>query len=345
MSGSAIDRAATWFDDACLVSQMPPVFRWYARYSRSHADPSTGFVRGGGFLLRLITRIVQARGRGETLRLRIGERVVFCDAGDPRALWVPSEVQGDNAEARVLAHCLSAGDTFIDVGANHGSYALLAAEIVGGSGRVVAIEPNPRLAPLVRRTLAQSDTAPFLVLQTACGAAAEDSTMFIPRAGSGSGGLHAAFSASAAHRALSVPVRTLDQLLKDVGLPGRVVMKIDVEGSERAMLVGAREFLAAKRPVLLIEINPASAQASGSSAGELVATLGELGYLGFAELDRPNIVIPATELDLTVQRNVLARQVLHDPPVIRLTPACTDSADQQRHDPSRSARPSDERRG
>ena len=35
------------------------------------------------------------------------------------------------------------GDGFVDVGANVGYYALLASELVGPEGRVVAIEPLP----------------------------------------------------------------------------------------------------------------------------------------------------------------------------------------------------------
>lgn len=38
------------------------------------------------------------------------------------------------------------GDTFVDVGANLGMITLLACRLVGDSGRVLACEPNPRLA-------------------------------------------------------------------------------------------------------------------------------------------------------------------------------------------------------
>ncbi|MBI3441273.1 MAG: FkbM family methyltransferase, partial [Proteobacteria bacterium] len=49
----------------------------------------------------------------------------------------------DHDERSLLKKTLKAGDTFVDVGANAGVYALTAAALVGDQGRVVAIEPNP----------------------------------------------------------------------------------------------------------------------------------------------------------------------------------------------------------
>lgn len=46
------------------------------------------------------------------------------------------------------------GCTFIDVGAHVGYYARLAAERVGASGRVIAIEPNPATFSLLSRNMA-----------------------------------------------------------------------------------------------------------------------------------------------------------------------------------------------
>jgi hypothetical protein len=44
---------------------------------------------------------------------------------------------------RHFAEVIRPGDTVLDIGANLGYYTLLAADLVGSEGRVVAIEPNP----------------------------------------------------------------------------------------------------------------------------------------------------------------------------------------------------------
>lgn len=49
----------------------------------------------------------------------------------------------DRAERRFLERHLRPGDTFLDLGAHIGFYALLAARTVGPDGRVVAVEPDP----------------------------------------------------------------------------------------------------------------------------------------------------------------------------------------------------------
>ena len=54
---------------------------------------------------------------------------------------------------RALRDTLGRGATFIDVGANIGYFALLAAKIVGPAGRVVAFEPNPANCDLLRRSI------------------------------------------------------------------------------------------------------------------------------------------------------------------------------------------------
>jgi FkbM family methyltransferase len=59
----------------------------------------------------------------------------------------------------VLAALLEPGGAFLDVGAHVGTMALLGARRVGEHGRVFAVEPLPRLAALLRRSMALNDLA------------------------------------------------------------------------------------------------------------------------------------------------------------------------------------------
>src|SRR5437879_4053080 len=44
--------------------------------------------------------------------------------------------------ANVMLRCLTDGDVVVDVGANVGFFTILASELVGASGRVIAFEPG-----------------------------------------------------------------------------------------------------------------------------------------------------------------------------------------------------------
>lgn len=60
---------------------------------------------------------------------------------------------------RVLAALLRPGRAFLDIGASVGTMTLFAARAVGQTGRVFAVEPTPRVAALLRRSMAVNDVA------------------------------------------------------------------------------------------------------------------------------------------------------------------------------------------
>lgn len=139
MNESIPSRVTGWFDDPTLVACLPWIWRRYAAYNRAATNRRTGLVRGGSFLFRVLRRATPLLDLPDTARVRVGTRSAWVDLLDQRCLWVFDELRGAGPEARVLDSLLHPGDTFLDVGANHGSYSLLAAERVGRSGHVVAM--------------------------------------------------------------------------------------------------------------------------------------------------------------------------------------------------------------
>jgi hypothetical protein len=67
----------------------------------------------------------------------------------------------------VFARCLRPGDTVYDVGANVGFFAVLAARFVGSEGRVVAFEPLPSSADMVRYNARQNGFETITVIEAA----------------------------------------------------------------------------------------------------------------------------------------------------------------------------------
>ena len=261
-----------WLSDPSLVQQLPLPYRLFARYCAAKGpDPA-----GAELLLRGIIALERLRKSSQEaiIPLRVEDVTVYLDLQDPRFLRVPQELR---VVPRVLGHFLRPGDTFIDGGANHGTFSIVASRLVGSEGLVISIEPQPRKSSLVRRLLA-GGSARFEVHQIACGNRSDQVAFYIPSATSGSAGLFPKFSAISQHSTIQVAMRRLDDVIDWRRLPGRTFLKLDVEGSELDFLLGARQLIQAVAPVLQIEVNPDAMQVAGRSKATLVKALHDLGY-------------------------------------------------------------------
>ena len=144
------------------------------------------------------------------------------------------------------------GTTAVDVGANVGVFTVTLGLAVGAGGRVVAFEP---FAPNVRRldeNLRRNGLENVSVRPKAVGAEAGELAL---RLGSDPG-FHS--TAEVAERRGSgeivvVPATTLDEEWEADGRPPVSFVKIDTEGAEEAVVLGACDLLRAERPVLLVE--------------------------------------------------------------------------------------------
>jgi FkbM family methyltransferase len=153
----------------------------------------------------------------------------------------------------VLARTLRPGWHCLDVGANHGYYTLLMADAVGPDGRVVPVEPTPRLAELLRETLDVNGFPDVVVAQQAAtNTAGETLQLVVPARRS----MNARLSEEAGptDEVVEVESTTVDALTENWA---RVdLIKIDVEGAEQSVWRGMQRTLADNPEiVLLLELN------------------------------------------------------------------------------------------
>jgi FkbM family methyltransferase len=139
------------------------------------------------------------------------------------------------------------GQTVVDVGANIGVFALWAAGPVGSTGRLVAVEPNPKAA-----TWLQRNVEPFggraTVCEVACGEREAQLELMYPPNRLSVGSF---LPRDDRTEVVSVPVRRLDDLLDEQSIGPIDLLKIDVEGVEAAVLRGAKQSLARTRRLAL----------------------------------------------------------------------------------------------
>jgi FkbM family methyltransferase len=170
---------------------------------------------------------------------------------------------------------------------------------------VIAIEPQARLVAMIRESAALSGAGSCEVMQVACGGEMKTLDLIVPSDDSGRAGFYEGFSGRHKHKTEPVNVVTLNSLdLESVSL-----IKIDVEGSELAVIAGAVDTIDRLRPPILIELNPWSARAANTSTDSIVEQLVSLGYNQFGLADSYPVTIDAAGIPRDRQINLIAQRV------------------------------------
>ena len=168
-------------------------------------------------------------------------------------------------------HVMRAEDMFLDIGANIGSYTIIAGKVVGAE--VVSFEPVPST---YRALMTQVGLNQIESKVTAHNMGVSDKPGKIHFT-TDLGAMNHAILESEADQGAGVEVATvaLDDLIE---IDRQTVLKIDVEGFELHVLKGARSVLANDQIVaIIIEMN-GNGQAFGISDSEIHAFLTDLGY-------------------------------------------------------------------
>lgn len=164
----------------------------------------------------------------------------------------------------VARWCAALNPVVVDVGANTGFYSLLA--LATGAAHVHAFEPVREIADVLRANAQMSELTAWLdVYEMALGEAQAVLDLHFPDASHGlmetSASLNRAFKTEHAG-VRKVPVKRLDAVLSDNVLwrgatrDTPVLVKIDVETHEPAVLQGASGWWQTVRPALVCEVLP-----------------------------------------------------------------------------------------
>jgi FkbM family methyltransferase len=187
-----------------------------------------------------------------------------------------------------VLHSLTANDLFADVGANIGSYTILASAVVGA--RCISIEPIPDTFEKLKRNILVNSIQ-HLVEAYNIGISKEDGIIKFTT------GLdtvnHAADKGeSLSEDLIEAKVRTLDGLL--TGKQPKIV-KIDVEGFETNVIAGADRTLSqASLSAVIMELN-GSGRRYGFDENALHRTMLDYGFRTFSYAPFQRKLIPLNE--------------------------------------------------
>lgn len=191
-----------------------------------------------------------------------------------------------------MLRALKPGMVAVDVGANYGYYTILMGRCVGRTGKVVAFEPNPHLATLMRKSLWISGIRQIDEVreEAAYSTTGEQVRFFIPDERPMNA--RVVDEAPYAGNMIDVPTVRLDDVL-----PERVdFIKIDAEGGEREIWRGMSKTIE-NNPQLqvFLEFNPQ--RTSNYDPHEFLKTIRDDGFeLGVVSYDGSSRLVDGDKL-------------------------------------------------
>ncbi|HEY7603391.1 MAG TPA: FkbM family methyltransferase [Gaiellaceae bacterium] len=176
-------------------------------------------------------------------------------------------------EAALFRAQIKPAATVIDVGAHVGYYTLLAARAVGRRGHVVAVEPDPTNAALLRENIRRNRLRNVTVIEAA---AWQETTQLALRRDPVNTGDHRVTAAASENAvALTIEGVALDELL---GTHSVALIKVDAQGADHIALAGMHQTLARCRPVVFAEFWPHGIREVGDDPAGVIDSYRALGF-------------------------------------------------------------------
>lgn len=211
--------------------------------------------------------------------------------------------------AFLLDKILKPGMTVLDVGANIGEVALLAAKRVGPEGKVFAFEPIDAIAEKLKRHVEINNFDQIHVESCALGDAVDDNRPIYASCGQTgtdpNNGLGSLYGSKGEQPLQHIHMTTLDTWLQEHPSIQRIdVIKIDIEGAELACLTGAKKCLQRFKPSIIVEIQDFSSARAGYQPADILDFLSGFGYT-FDQIGRHGTLTPLSSDTLRDFQNVL----------------------------------------
>ena len=184
-------------------------------------------------------------------------------------------------ELKLVAGLLRPGMSVVDVGANIGLYSILAALRTGPAGRVWAFEPSSESASRLERNLRLNNCERVEVVRLALSDTTSSASLVSDR---GFGDAYRYLRPDAAESGGEiVKMTTLDAWAAANAIGPADFLKVDIEGGEYRMFLGAREFVSASPDiVIMFECEEDWASRAGWKTQDLYELLRSLRFGLFA---------------------------------------------------------------
>jgi FkbM family methyltransferase len=215
------------------------------------------------------------RAAGRPFVYRLDGVPCVCVPGIPDSEETYVTAGYDHREIALLSQWLEAGDAFVDVGANNGTYTFFASHHLGGEGVVLAIDASSAVLAGLHVSAELLGRRNVILEEKAVGDAVKEVTFYDAPAGKSTEeqSLYPNPGRMADYVPRRVQMSTLSEIVQRHPSALRpAAVKVDIEGAEILALQGApREWLGPAGPLWIVEVNPTMLPLAGASPAALAA--------------------------------------------------------------------------
>ncbi len=177
----------------------------------------------------------------------------------------------------IFAQHLQAGDVFYDIGANVGFFSIIAAKLVGNTGKIYAFEPGEGNANSIRHNARLNDFNQIEVIEKAVSNTSGEGQLLLAKYSGG----HALTTADAPPDLageITIDLVSIDDLIAQNRITPPNFVKVDVEGAELDVLKGMSETIKTYQPTIIYEVDDGDRAGYERKYRELADFLESLNY-------------------------------------------------------------------
>lgn len=238
------------------------------------------FASSYSFFVRSLRERVHPLGIRDVREVKMESGLQFqVDLGDRLGCDFYYGFVQEYFDSQLFLGLLDSGSVVIDVGANFGYYAVSSAAKVGNDGAVYAFEPDRNAYELLQRNVDINGFHKIVSLHNICVGIEDGETDFCVCEESSFSGVRYTGRSKLTGK-VRVPMRSLDSILRELGLSRIDALKIDVEGYEYGVLRGCISTLS-NSANLVIMMETSSKNLNDENRQNLVSTFTDLYNIGF----------------------------------------------------------------
>ena len=235
--------------------------------------PFSGYIANISFLRKIVCYLYPLLASDDLILKEVQGQKMYLDLRDYRvAEGLFQEGILEKGTTRLFYELVDEGMTVIDIGANIGYFTLIAAKLVGPSGKIFAFEPDPYNYALLKRNVKINGYDNVFLVQKAISDKVGNTKLFLDPLRERSSILY-----QCGKEMIVVDTTTLDEFLADKGCFVDII-KMDIEGAETLALQGGEKTIKENNVKLIMEFEPKIMQSFGFSPRAFLNNLKQYGF-------------------------------------------------------------------